>query len=164
MNVKTIIRIAKNKENPYAQIARSAVQDETLSWKATGLLTYLLSLPDDWQIYLADLIKRKKDGMGGTRSALKELRKAGYIEKVSTRNDKGHYVKHEHFVHEEPLSTIHKSKSGLLDATNKTSNIADTHRSKIRSQKEYEIDRNSPFSTPAEEDNKRRAEIQGSHA
>ena len=127
MNIKTIIRKAKNKQNPYAQIARSAIQDGFLSWKATGLLTYLLSLPDDWQIYLSDLVKRKTDGMSATRSALKELREAGYIELISTRDDKGQFIKHEHFVHEEPspfpLSTIQKSKSGILDATNKTINI-----------------------------------------
>ena len=52
MDKKTIIRKAKNKDNPYVMMAKSAVQDDKLSWKATGLLSYILSLPDDWQIYL----------------------------------------------------------------------------------------------------------------
>ena len=87
MNAKTIIRKAKNKENPYAQIAKTAVQDKQLSWKATGLLAYILSLPDDWQIYAVDLASRKADGISATRAALNELHAAGYIELISTRND-----------------------------------------------------------------------------
>jgi len=118
MNPKTIIRKAKNKENPYAQIAKTAVQDKRLTWKATGLLAYILSLPDDWQIYAVDLARRKADGISATRSALKELATAGYIELISSRNEKGKYIKHEHLVHENPLTTIQKTEYGFLDTTN----------------------------------------------
>ena len=127
MNAKTIIRKAKNKENPYAQIARTAAQDERLSWKATGMLCYILSLPDDWQIYLKDLAKRKQDGISATRSALKELAAAGYIEKISTRNEKGQFVKHEHLIHEQPITTIQKSNIGFLDTTKETLNKDDNY-------------------------------------
>jgi hypothetical protein len=122
LNAKTIIRKAKDKQNPYAQIARSAAQDTRLSWKATGLLCYILSLPDDWQIYLKDLAKRKKDGISATRAALKELASAGYIEKISTRNDKGQFIKHEHLIHESPITINQKSNIGILDATKETLN------------------------------------------
>lgn len=135
MNEKTILRKAKNKENPYAQISRSAVQDKKLSWKATGLLAYLLSLPDDWQVYLSDLAKRKASGTSATSSAYKELCEAGYIQKVSTRNEKGHFVKHEHFVHEAPLSTNQKPENGILDTTNKTIYLDDKRPGPIEEQK-----------------------------
>jgi len=124
MNAKTIIRKAKDRENPYAQIARSAAQDDRLSWKATGLLCYILSLPDDWQIRLSDLAKRKQDGIAATKSALKELAAAGYIGKKSYRDEKGRFVKHECIIHEAPITnncplSINPT-SGLMDATNNT--------------------------------------------
>ncbi len=117
MKAKTIIRKAKNKENPYSMISKTAVRDDRLSWKATGLLAFILSLPDDWQIYVLDLANRKQDGLAATRSALKELVEVGYMEKKSYRDKKGHFVKHEYILHEAPLSTIHLSTSGILDAT-----------------------------------------------
>ena len=130
MNAKTIIRKAKDKENPYAQIARSAAQDSTLSWKATGLLCYILSLPDDWQIRLSDLAKRKQDGIAATKSALKELLNNGYIEKISHRNEKGRFIKHECIIHESPITENHPLSrnplSGFMDATNNTLNKEDS--------------------------------------
>jgi len=127
LNAKTIIRKAKNKENPYAQIARTAAQDERLSWKATGMLCYILSLPDDWQINLRDLANRKQDGISATKTALKELTTAGYIEKVSYRNEKGQFVGHEHIIHEEPLPETRNPLSGFVDTTKETKNKDDNY-------------------------------------
>lgn len=173
MNAKTIIRKVKDKENPYAQIAKSAAQDNRLSWKATGILSYILSLPDDWQIYVKDLAKRKKDGISATRSALRELIGAGYIEKTSIRNGKGQFVKHEYLVHESPLATIHKSTYGLVDATKETTTLSPETKiisgtgvktlvgkpKQIRTIKEYQNDLSSPYSSPAEERQKRIQEV-----
>ena len=91
-NKRTIIRKAKDSENPYTMIAKSAVQDGGLSWKATGLLCYILSLPDDWQIYVIDLASRKTDGNYGTKTALKELIARGYVKRAIIRNEMGHFV------------------------------------------------------------------------
>ena len=122
MKQKTIIRKAKNKENPYAQIAKTAVQDKRLSWKATGLLSYILSLPDNWRINLVDLAKRKADGVFATRAALKELATAGYVLIESSRDEKGRFIGHEHLVFENPqLEECPQSRishSGILDTTN----------------------------------------------
>jgi hypothetical protein len=74
---RTIVRSAKT--CGYAQIDNRALQDERLSWKATGLLAYLLSLPDDWKIKSADLVKRKTEGRDAVRSAMRELEAAGYM-------------------------------------------------------------------------------------
>jgi len=122
MKQKTIIRKAKNKENPYAQIAKTAVQDKRLSWKATGLLSYILSLPDDWKINLVDLTRRKADGVFATRAALKELATAGYVLIQSYRDEKGRFIGHEHLIYETPqLEECPQSRishSGILDTTN----------------------------------------------
>ena len=102
---KTIIRKAKNKDNPYVMVAKTAIQDESLSWKATGLLSYLLSLPDDWTIYVSELTKHKTNGLRSTRSALNELITTGYIEHIVTRDIKGRYSEHAYIVHEIPKNT-----------------------------------------------------------
>ncbi len=44
---KTIVRVNK-RSNPYVVIDKTALNDDRLSWKAKGVLCYLLSLPDDW--------------------------------------------------------------------------------------------------------------------
>ncbi|MEV2909470.1 helix-turn-helix domain-containing protein [Paenibacillus larvae] len=77
-NSNTIIRTNKH-ENPYVMIDKYGFNDERLSWKAKGLLGYLLSKPDDWQIYECDLIKQSADGRDSVRTALRELEKFGYL-------------------------------------------------------------------------------------
>lgn len=60
------------KEKKYAQIDNDLINNRSLSFKALGILTYILSKPDDWQIYISDLM-REKDGEKSVRSGLKEL-------------------------------------------------------------------------------------------
>lgn len=82
---KGIIRVQKNKENPYVMINKGFLENVELSWKAKGLLTYLLSRPDNWQIYVSHLIKQSTDGNTAVRSALKELKTFGYLQKYPVR-------------------------------------------------------------------------------
>ncbi|MCP3940161.1 MAG: hypothetical protein GY710_01595 [Desulfobacteraceae bacterium] len=65
------------------------LNDDRLSWKAKGLLIYLLSKPDDWQVYIKNLVKQSKDGMDSTYAGIKELIKAGYIIKTDIKDEKG---------------------------------------------------------------------------
>lgn len=53
--------------------------DPRLSWKAVGLLTYMLTRPPNWEFYKGDLVNRHTDGRDGVKSGLKELRAAGYL-------------------------------------------------------------------------------------
>ncbi|NKQ22767.1 helix-turn-helix domain-containing protein, partial [Brevibacillus laterosporus] len=81
---KTMVRIIK-RENPFVQIDKTPINDDRLSWKAKGLLVYLLSKPDDWTIMIIDLIKHAKDGRDSVYSGLKELEHAGYLSRVRER-------------------------------------------------------------------------------
>lgn len=81
-----IVRVIKDKSNPYVMLNKTCLCDEKLSWKAKGLHSYLLSLPDDWKIYIEDLKNRSKDGKGATSSAIKELINAGYIKRIAKRD------------------------------------------------------------------------------
>lgn len=60
--------------------------DKTLSWKAKGLLFYLLNKPDDWKTTRSNLLKQSKDGGTSINSGILELMRAGYITKEITRD------------------------------------------------------------------------------
>jgi hypothetical protein len=80
------------RETPFVQIDKRALQDESLSWKAKGLLAYLLSLPDDWQIYINELKNHATDGRDSTATALKELISAGYITRNYAEREEGKFT------------------------------------------------------------------------
>ena len=72
-----IVKI-KKKENPYVQIDKQGIEDNRLSWGATGLLTYLVGRPDNWEISVSHLSKVKTNKESATRNALNELREFQY--------------------------------------------------------------------------------------
>lgn len=84
----SIYRIERQ-ERDFTIIGNEALRDERLSWKATGLLTFLLSLPEDWDPKGRDLTKRKRDGRESTFAGLRELEEAGYVERVRERDAQG---------------------------------------------------------------------------
>ena len=105
--MKNIIRKAKNSSNPYAQILRTALQDKDLTWKERGMLAYLLSLPDNWRLYLSELSTRSEgDGIDSTRSTLNGLIYKGYVHRRKLRNQFGQFGGYEYLIFEEPHKTI----------------------------------------------------------
>lgn len=102
-NGKHIIRTKKNRDNPYALIDKTFTEDTRLSWKAKGLLAYLLTRPDDWTIMVKDLIKRSKDGRDSVYAGLRELEKYGYLERRVRRDEKGRIIEWESIVYERPI-------------------------------------------------------------
>jgi hypothetical protein len=106
---KTIFRTVK-RENPYAQIDKTVLNDTRLSWKAKGLLAFLLSKPDTWEINIKNLIKQAKDGKEAVYSGINELIQFGYIVRVESRN-KGRFAQIEYLIYENPQ---------LVTATNST--------------------------------------------
>lgn len=99
--METIIRTNK-REHPYALIDVFALNDQRLSWKAKGLLVYLLSKPNDWKIKEKDLIKRARDGRDAVRSALRELISLGYISRKQVQREDGTFGPVEYTVYERP--------------------------------------------------------------
>lgn len=93
-------------------IDKNGLNDENLSWKAKGLLAYLLSKPDDWQIYVKDLIKRSTDGRDSVVSGLKELEDNGYLSRQQIRGGNGKFGQMEYIVYEQPLTVNGISVSG----------------------------------------------------
>jgi hypothetical protein len=73
--------IGKRIDGPYTVIGNAAAQDAELSWKAKGLLIYLLSLPKNWNIRISELANHATDGYDSTKRAMDELLKSGYIKR-----------------------------------------------------------------------------------
>lgn len=117
-----MIRVVKDKNNPYVMVNKTPIHDPNLSWKSKGILVYLLSLPDDWQIYETELEKHASDGLSSLKSGIKELIEKGYVERNRIRNSKGHFVGYEYCVYEVPTemrkSNDGKSNNGESPTTN----------------------------------------------
>lgn len=88
---QTIFRRAKDKDNPYVMIDRTVFENPDVSWKAKGLMGYLLSRPDDWDVRMGDLVKRSTNGMESVRSAVKELEHHGYLVRCREHLDNGRF-------------------------------------------------------------------------
>ena len=85
------IRRAKRTGN-FTTVRNEYLQDVNLSWKAKGLITYIMSLPPDWQLNLYDLKKRSKDGRDATAAGLRELITNGYCQRYKIRSDGGTFA------------------------------------------------------------------------
>lgn len=96
-----IVRAIKDSEHPYFVSPRSAPQDRELTWEARGLLWYLLSKPDTWEVQPSDL--EQQCGRDRVYRILNELIEHRYIERQQIRNSKGRVTEVTYVVHEEPL-------------------------------------------------------------
>ncbi len=86
----------------FTVISNAVIEDQRLTWAATGLLIYLLSKPDNWRIQPAHLIKERQLGRDGIYRLLKELETAGYMRKRQVKNHAGRMVGTDWFVFDEP--------------------------------------------------------------
>jgi len=64
-------------------------KNKSLSLKAKGLLSLMLSLPDDWNYNMQGLASLSRDGIDSVRSAIKELEHHGYVQRNIVRNEYG---------------------------------------------------------------------------
>lgn len=80
------------RDDPFARVPKSMLDDSSLSWKAKGLLSYLLGKPAGWKLLVSDLVNRGCDGKAAVRSGLNELRAAGYAEYVEGRSSEGKFA------------------------------------------------------------------------
>ena len=96
-----------DKSSNYVVLDKGFLKDNRLSWKAKGLLSYMLSLPDDWEFYLSELQKHSTDGMSSLKSGFQELQENGYVTRKRERKGDGTFkwttVIHEVATVEKPL-------------------------------------------------------------
>lgn len=80
------------------------LKNTELSLRAKGLLSQILSLPENWDYTIAGLAAINKEGKDAVRAAVQELEKAGYIERRQTMDTGGKFSGNEYVVHEYPVS------------------------------------------------------------
>ena len=95
-----VFRVAKMSD--FTTMSNHHLRNKKLSLKAVGLMSKILSLPDEWDYSLKGLAKLNTDGIDGVRSALKELEDAGYIIRRQLRDKGGRMSHSEYLVFEVP--------------------------------------------------------------
>jgi hypothetical protein len=115
---KTIFRIIKNAENPFVMMDKRALMDPALTYKAKGILAYLLSRPDNWTINISDVINHSPDGEYAVRSGVKELIDAGYVRRIPERDEKKRIVRWIMEVYEQPMQNDENDQAADLDRGN----------------------------------------------
>jgi len=95
----TVIRIPKRKR--FVVMAVEIVEDPRLSWRAKGVMTYLLSRPDAWEVRVVDLVKRSTEGRDAVYKVVAELLEFGHLRRVEVR-DGGRFSRYDYVVCERP--------------------------------------------------------------
>lgn len=96
-----IYRVHKNKN--YTTIDNNIFKNKDMSYKTTGLLCTMLSLPDDWNFNIAGLVSLKSDKDTVVRTALQELEELGYLTRTKVRSNSGTFIDWQYDIYEEPL-------------------------------------------------------------
>ncbi len=96
-----VFRVERNQN--YTVMSNYHLRDKNLSLKAKGLLSQMLSLPEDWDYTLAGLAIINCEGRDAIRAAVGELEKAGYVTRSRVRNEKGHLQGTEYVIREQPV-------------------------------------------------------------
>lgn len=96
----SIMRI--HKTNNFTVMSNFHFKEKKMSLKAKGLLSMMLSLPDDWNYSVSGLVSLSKDGKDSVMSALSELEDFGYLTRERVINDKGQFNGVEYNIYEQP--------------------------------------------------------------
>lgn len=74
-----LITLRKKKSSKFYPVDLRVIENESLSWAAKGVWTYLISRPDGWKVNRTDLLSKGKEKDSALRAILKELEKAGLL-------------------------------------------------------------------------------------
>lgn len=95
-----VCRVEKTKD--YTVMSNHHLRNKGLSLKAKGLLSLMLSLPEDWDYTVKGLAYICKDGIDSINGAIKELETTGYMHRQRVRNDRGQLTTTEYTIREYP--------------------------------------------------------------
>lgn len=95
-------KVRVHKTGNFTIMSNYHFKEKKMSLKAKGLLSLMLSLPDDWNYSISGLVTLSKDGKDSVMSALAELEKFGYLTRERVVNSKGQFSGIEYNIYEEP--------------------------------------------------------------
>ena len=95
-----VIRVHKTED--YTVMSNTHFREKNMSLKAMGLLSLMLSLPDDWDYSIMGLTALSKDGKDSVMSALNELEQFGYLKRSCLNDECGRFAGYDYDIYEQP--------------------------------------------------------------
>ena len=156
----SVFRVEKNKG--YTVMSNHHLRNHTLSLKAKGLLSQMLSLPDDWDYTLQGLAQINKESIDAIREAVREMERAGYIKRSRERDERGCLRGTVYTIYEQPHAeptpeeptqekpaldnpTLEKPMLGLPTLENPTQLNTESTKKRKRQSKDLSITDSIPF-------------------
>ncbi|MBR4321792.1 hypothetical protein [Treponema sp.] len=94
--------VKRHRKDNFTILDNTCIRDDRISWKAKGVHTYLMSLPDDWKIHISEIVNHSSDGKAALYSAIQMLEEYGYIKKIRNRRKDGCFENTVYQVFESP--------------------------------------------------------------
>ena len=119
-----VFRIERTRD--YTVMSNHHLRNANLSLKAKGLLSMMLSLPEDWNYTTRGLAKICKEGVDAIGAALRELEGAGYIVRHQRRDKSGRITDTEYVIYEQPQPDMSQPDTASPDTENPYLDTPDT--------------------------------------
>lgn len=143
----SVFRIEKT--NNYTVMSNYHLREREMSLKAKGLLSLMLSLPNDWDYTIEGLVTICKENETAVKSTLNELKDFGYLEILKVQNKKGQF-EYEYNIYEKPQSKKPEVENlgvenpsvenqGQLNTNKQNTNKQNTKKEDIPSSKDEEL-------------------------
>ena len=114
-------------EKNFTTISNYLIYSPDLSFKAKGLLIYMISRPENWIFYETEIAKNSRDGLSGIRSGIKELITQGYIVRHRIRLKDGTFKGSEYWIYDTPGEHGDKVVSDVLQGAKEYKADIDDH-------------------------------------
>lgn len=109
-----VFRVEKTRD--FTVMSNHHLRNRNMSLRAKGLLSLMLSLPEEWDYTLKGLARISMEGVDAIRTVIRELEELGYLERHRKRNEKGQLKDIEYIIHERPVVNEHESDKPIFDA------------------------------------------------
>ena len=137
-----VFRVERTRD--YTVMSNHHLKNRSLSLKAKGLLSVMLSLPDEWDYTLRGLAAISREGVDAIREAIRELEDAGYIVRSRGRNEKGQLSGTEYVIYEHPQQS---ADAPVLDIpTQEKSVVADKPKEESKATKPFDFNTSKTIS------------------
>lgn len=125
--MSTVFRIEKNTD--YTVMSNHHLKNRSLSLKAKGLFSVILSLPEEWDYTLGGLAAISKESLDAIRTAVNELESFGYLHREQLRDEHGRLAHNEYLVYECPENNPYHSSDNTENTDTAKSSAKATNRS-----------------------------------
>lgn len=132
-----VFRVVKTKN--YTMMSNQHLKDKRLTLKAKGLMSVMLSLPENWDYTLRGLSAISKEGVDAISEAVKELERSGYVIRNRKRDERGRLSGTEYLIYEDCHMNSQPAQDAPKPEKPKQENPAqlNTNRSNTNSEKTY---------------------------